>query len=180
MIAQCYELYQSPQIGAIVRAGDPNTAAYCIVQEIRTESVDPGRRPTTMGRGVNSLTQLYDENPQIEKLFKTDVDLIVVGRDNGEGIHPSLPVQPPPIHSFVYICTSEEIRTVTTGPNFLQILLQASQHISMNLISACIQYSAPSHKDTKEYLTSVGRQLVQSLYPEPTKLNMILRAINAI
>ena len=180
MIAQCYELYQTPQIGAIVRAGGPSNTAYCVVQEIRTESIDPGRRPTTMGKDVESLAQLHNENPQIEHLFKTDVDLIVIGRDSGEGIQTSLPVQPPPIHSFVYTCTSEEIRAVTTGGSFLQILLQASHSTSMHLISSCIQYCSPCHQDTREYLASVGRQLVQVLYPEPTKLNMILRDINAI
>lgn len=180
MIAQCYELYKTPQIGAIVRTGDATNAAYCVIEEIRTESVDPGRRPTAMGKDMESLAQLHNENPQIEQLFKTDVDLIVIGRNDGEGIQTSLPVQPPPIHSFVYTCTSDEIRTVTTGPDFLQILLQTSQHPNINLIVACIKYCAPWHPDVDQYLASVGKQLVQALYSEPNRLNMILRAINAV
>ena len=90
MIGQCYELYKAPQIGAITRAGDATDAAYCIVQEIRTESIDPGRRPTAMGKEVDSLAQLHTENPQIEQLFKTDVDLLVVGRTQGKELQPLL------------------------------------------------------------------------------------------
>ena len=180
MIAQCYELYKTPQIGAIVRIGDGASTAYCVIKEIRTESVDPGRRPTAMGKEMESLAQLHSENPQIEQLFKTDVDLIVIGSDKGEGIQTTLPVQPPPIHSFVYTCTSDEIQTVTTGPDFLQILLQTSQNSNINLIAACIKYCAPCHLNTSQYLTFVGKQLVQALYSEPNRLNMILRAINAV
>lgn len=179
MIGQCYELYKAPQIGAITRAGDATDAAYCIVQEIRTESIDPGRRPTAMGKEVDSLAQLHTENPQIEQLFKTDVDLLVVGRTQGKEIQPSLPIQPPPIHSFIYTCTSEEIRAVTTGPNFLGILLQSPQSTNASLIAECIQFCAPCHPDPTAYLASVGKQLVQALYTEPARLNILLHAIGA-
>ena len=86
MVAQCYELYKSPQIGAITRVGDADNAAYCVVQEIRTESVDPGRRPTAMGKKVESLAQLHTANLQIEQLIKTDLDLLVFGRAQDERI----------------------------------------------------------------------------------------------
>jgi len=180
MVAQCYELYKSPQIGAITRVGDADNAAYCVVQEIRTESVDPGRRPTAMGKKVESLAQLHTENPQIEQLFKTDLDLLVVGRAQGKEIQRSLPIQPPPIHSFVYTCTLPEIRAVTAGVNFLEILLQSSQSANVSLIAECIQYCTPYQPDPQEYLTSVGRQLVRSLYMEPAKLSMVLHAIGAV
>ena len=44
-VAQCYELYQSPPLGSLVKTTDLPVELYAVVYSTATTSVDPGRRP---------------------------------------------------------------------------------------------------------------------------------------
>ena len=46
--ARCHELYVAPALGTLVRAGG-NNPVLGIVAEVRTQSLDPSRRPIAMG-----------------------------------------------------------------------------------------------------------------------------------
>ena len=56
-VAQCYQLYGAPPLGALVRAGRPHPA-YGVVHQVTTQGIDPTRRP--VARGQDSPGQRCD------------------------------------------------------------------------------------------------------------------------
>jgi len=49
-VAQCYELYQSPPLGSLVKTRDLGVELYGIVYNATTTSFEPGRRPIARGK----------------------------------------------------------------------------------------------------------------------------------
>ena len=48
--AECYELYQSPPLGSLVKTVDSPIELYGIVYHATTSSIEPGRRPIARGK----------------------------------------------------------------------------------------------------------------------------------
>ncbi|MFC1873665.1 hypothetical protein ACFLW3_02515 [Chloroflexota bacterium] len=103
-VAQCYELYQSPPLGSLVKTTDRPVALYGIVYNVATTSLEPGRRPLARGKDENSEEAIYNSNPQLAKLMRTEFSALVVGHRNGEKLYHYLPPRPTRIHGFVYQC----------------------------------------------------------------------------
>ena len=62
-VAQCYELYDAPPLGSLVRTGsDP---IYGIVHGVATRSMDPARHPIPRGRDEDGeeWTMPFREGP---------------------------------------------------------------------------------------------------------------------
>ena len=49
-VAECYELYQSPPLGSLVKTTDSPVELYGIVYNATTSSLEPGRRPIARGK----------------------------------------------------------------------------------------------------------------------------------
>ena len=52
-VAQCYELYQSPPLGSLVKTKDEPVDLYGIVYHATTGSLEPGRRQSPPQLRVN-------------------------------------------------------------------------------------------------------------------------------
>jgi len=48
--AECYELYQSPPLGSLVKTADLPVELYGIVYHATTTRLEPGRRPIAGGK----------------------------------------------------------------------------------------------------------------------------------
>ena len=48
-VAQCYELYQLPPLGSLVKTRDLPLELYGVVYQAATTSLEPGRRPIARG-----------------------------------------------------------------------------------------------------------------------------------
>ena len=75
-VAQCYTLYESPSLGAFVRAGSEGangdgTPVYGVVYGVSTQSLDPGRPVIARGGDSASEDEVYDANPQLARLLCT-------------------------------------------------------------------------------------------------------------
>ena len=116
-VAQCYELYESPPLGSLVKTADLPVEMYGIVYHATTESIEPGRRPIARGRDESSEEEIYRSSPQLLKLLRTEFSALVVGHRQDNKILQYLPPQPARIHSFVYLCSPDErkIRAVITA-----------------------------------------------------------------
>ena len=75
---QCYRLYESPPLGALVRTGGPYPA-YAVVYHVSTQGIDTSRRPVARGADEASEEDVYLSNPQLSQLLRTDFQAIVVG-----------------------------------------------------------------------------------------------------
>ncbi len=49
-VAQCYDLDGAPDFGSFVRVRDRALDIFAVVSEVRTASLDPGRRPVVRGQ----------------------------------------------------------------------------------------------------------------------------------
>ena len=65
--SQCYELYEMPPLGSLVRTGD----IYGVVAHAATKGLEPGRRPIARGRDEESEAAIYQENPQLARLLRS-------------------------------------------------------------------------------------------------------------
>ena len=58
--AQCYELYQSPPLGSLVKLEDADIELYGVVYQVTTTSFEPGRRPIARGKDEVSAEAVYE------------------------------------------------------------------------------------------------------------------------
>ena len=172
--AQCYELYELPPLGSLVRTGD----SYGIVYNAKTESLEPGRRPIARGKDETSEAAVYQENPQLAKLLRSEFSALVVGHSNGSIINQYLPPKPARIHGFVYLCPPAQVRDFSQSLDFLNLLLNTSLPVSVEeLVAAALRQMSRAHEDRQVFLKAAGRELAVLLSSEFSKLRVILGRI---
>jgi len=108
--AECYELYQSPPLGSLVKTTDLPIELYGIVYHATTSSLEPGRRPIARGKDEATEEGIYRSSPQLAKLFRSEFSALVVGHKEGDKLYHYLPPKPARIHAFVHLCSPDEVR----------------------------------------------------------------------
>src|SRR3990172_1049683 len=134
--AQCYELYQSPPLGGLVKTTDMNIEIYGIVYQATTAGLDPGRRPIARGKDETSEEAIYRASPQLGKLLRTEFSVLVVGHRQDGKLFRYLPPKPARIHSFVYQCSPDEVKEFGQSFDFLNLLLNARLPVSPEELAA--------------------------------------------
>ena len=177
-VAQCYELYQSPPLGSLVKTRDEPVDLYGIVHSATTISVDPGRRPIARGRDETSEEEIYRSNPQLSKLLRSEFAVLVVGHRQDDKLYHYLPPKPARIHAFVYLCPPEEVKAFSQSFDFLNILINAHLSVSADeLIAACLRQMSQVHEDRHAFLMAAGKELATSLSGQFGQLKAILGRI---
>jgi len=100
-VAQCYELYQLPPLGSLVKTTDLPVELYGIVYHATTTSLEPGRRPIARGKDEASEEEIYRSSPQLLKLLHSEFSVLVVGHRQDDRLFHYLPPRPSRIHGFV-------------------------------------------------------------------------------
>jgi len=118
-VAECYELYESPPLGSLVKTVDAATESYAVVCAATTTGVEPGRRPIARGRGETAEEEIYRANPQLLKLLRSEFEVLVVGYRAGGKLYHYLPPKPARIHQFVCSCSLEEVKEFSRSFAFL-------------------------------------------------------------
>jgi hypothetical protein len=177
--AQCYELYSSPPLGGLVKTRENDIELFGAVYNVLTAGIEPGRRP--IARGKDDLTEeaIYRTNPQLLKLLKSEFSVLVIGyRQNGR-VFQYLPPRPAHIHSPVFACSPEEIKTFSQSMDFLNILLKsrleipAEQLVSAVLRQMALVYAAEKHA----FLVTAGKELAALLSTDYAQLKAILKGL---
>jgi hypothetical protein len=177
-VAECYELYELPPLGSLVSVGDAAEQTFGIVYHATTASVEPGRRPIARGKDEASEEGVYKSSPQLEKLLRSEFSALVVGHGNGEVIRQYLPPKPARIHSFVYLCPSEQVKDFSHSLDFLGLLLGTSLSVSVEeLIAATLRQMSHAHEDRQAFLKAAGRELATLLSSNYSRLKVILGRI---
>jgi hypothetical protein len=174
--AQCYELHNPPPFGALVRVSEGDIDIYAAVADAATTSIEPGRRPIARGGGEEAEGDVFDANPQLEKLLRTDFRALVVGHKDSFGIRQYLPPRPARIHSFVYTCEPEETAEFTRSLDYLGLLVNAGER-SDELIAASLRGAAAAHGEPRDFLVGAGKELAVMLSDDTQRLNSILRRL---
>ena len=177
-VAQCYELYQSPPLGSLVKTTDLPVELYGIVSYATTASLEPGRRPIARGKDEASEEAIYRSSPQLAKLLRTEFTALVVGYRDNEKLYHYLPPKPARIHSFVYLCSPGEVREFSQSFSFLNLLLNTHLPVSAEEItSASLRQMSQVYEDPRAFLVAAGKELAILLGGEFNRLRAILERI---
>ena len=169
--AQCYELYELPPLGSLVKTGN----IYGIVCHAETAGLEPGRKPIARGRDEASEEAVYESSPQLLKLLRSEFTAVVVGHKDGENLRQYLPPQPARIHGFVYLCQPDEVKKFSRSFGFLNILINATLLIpTEELIAAVLRQMSKSQDDSRAFLVAAGKELASLLSSDFITLKNIL------
>ena len=177
-VAQCYELYQSPPLGSLVKTRDSDVELYGIIYNATTTSLEPGRRPIARGKDETTEEGIYQASPQLLKLLKSEFGAVVVGHRQGDTLHHYLPPKPARIHGFVYLCSPQEVKEFSQSFGFLNILINTRLPVSPEeLIAASLRQMSEVYEDHRAFLVTAGKELAISLSGNFNQLKAILERI---
>jgi hypothetical protein len=169
--AQCYELYEVPALGSLVRTGD----IYGIVCHAETAGIEPGRKPIARGREETSEEAVYQSSPQLLKLLRSEFTAAAGGYKDGENVYQYLPPQPARIHSFVYLCQPVEVKEFSKDFGFLNILANAALPVpNEECIAAALRQMSKAQDDSRAFLVAAGKELANLLSNDFMRLKNIL------
>ncbi len=171
-VAQCYKLYEAPPLGSFVRTGSP--AVYGVVYQVITEPLDSSRPVLARGEGVETEEEVYRNNPQLSRLFTTRFEALISGFSEAGVCRQFLPPLPPPVHSFAYTCSDEEVAQFTSSMEFLSLLINSGLPVADELVGACLRGAASSQADGPAFLSRAGRALAGQLAGDVPRLSAIL------
>jgi hypothetical protein len=177
-VAQCYELYQSPPLGNLVKTRDESVTLYGIVYNAATTSLEPGRRPITRGKDETTEEEIYRSSPQLVKLLRSEFGAVVVGHRQDDKPHHYLPPKPARIHGFVYQCSPEEVKEFSQSFDFLNILVNTRLPVSVDeLVAASLRQMSQAYQDRHTFLVAAGKELAILLSGQFNQLKAILGRI---
>ena len=177
-VAQCYELYQIPPLGSLVKTQDQQLELYGVVCNAATTSLEPGRRPIARGREEKTEEGIYQTSPQLLKLLKSEFGAVVVGHKQDKKLYHYLPPTPAKIHSFVYLCTPAEVMEFGQSFDFLNIIINARLPVSPEeLIAASLRQMSQAYEDPRTFLVAAGKELAILLSGDINQLKAILGRI---
>ena len=197
-IAQCYRLYQSPPLGALVQTGRPSwesfepnglngidapdapSRTYAVVYGVSTQALDPGRPVVARGENEEREEGVYSSNPQLARLLSTRFEAIIVGHGDGDSVSQFLPSLPPAIHAFVYVCKPQEVARFSRSLHYLSLLVHSSpagRGVTDEVIAACLRQASVHAEDSRAFLVSAGKVLAGQLSGELPRLNALLRRL---
>ena len=177
-VAQCYELYQPPPLGSLVKTRDQSVEQYGIVYNASTTSLEPGRRPIARGKDEATEEEIYRSSPQLLKLLRSEFSVVVVGHGEDDKLCHYLPPRPARVHAFVYLCAPEEVKKFSQSLDFLNILVNARLPVPADeLIAAALRQMGQAHDDSHAFLVAAGKELATLLSGQYNQLKSILGRI---
>jgi hypothetical protein len=173
--AECYELHALPPLGSLVKTMGGQTGIYAIVYNASTSSIEPGRRPIARGKGEPDEEAVYRSNPQLSRLLRSEFSSLVVGFSEDDVVLQRLPPTPARIHSFVYMCSDEEVRVFSRSLDFLTVLLSARVQASLEEVTAAaLRQFSRAHEEPRQFLISAGKETSVLLGSDYARLRAIL------
>ncbi len=173
--AECYQLYQLPPLGSLVKTTDLPVELYGIVCHATTASIEPGRRPIARGKDETSEEAIYQSSPQLVKLLRSEFNALVVGHRQDDKLYHYLPPKPARIHGFVYLCPPDEVREFSRSFDFLSILINTHLPVpAEEVIAASLRNMSQAHEDSRAFLVAAGKELAVLLGGEFSRLKTIL------
>ena len=173
--AQCYRLYESPPLGSFVRTD--SSAVFGVVSGVATEPLDASRPVLARGEAAATEDEVFQNNPQLSRLLVTRFEAIVIGHLSDDAWRQFLPPLPPAVHSFVYLCSPEEVDRFAADLGFLSLILNSGVPVADEVVGACLRSAASTCPDRVAFLARAGRALASELAGDLPRLNAVLRRV---
>ena len=172
-VAQSYKLHGAPPLGSLVRTDSP--PVFGVVCRVSTEPLDTGRPVLARGEEAATEEEVFKNSPQLTRLFTTRFEALIIGHNAEGAFQHFLPPLPPGVHSFVYLCSADEVTAFTTRLDFLSLLLGSGVPVADEVTGACMRAVAEAYPDRPQFLARAGRVLATQLAGDVPRLNAILR-----
>ncbi len=174
-VAQCYELYELPPLGSLVKTREQDVEQFGIVYRATTTSFETGRRPIARGKDELSEEAIYQANPQLMKLLRSEFGALVVGHRETDKLHHYLPPRPARLHGFIHLCSPQEIREFSQSFGFLSILVNTRLPIATDeIIAAALRQMSQVYEDPHTFLVAAGKELAVLLSGDFSQLKAVL------
>ena len=174
-VSQCYELYICPPLGSFVRTDSPSV--FGVVSQVSTEPLDSSRPVLARGEAASTQEEVFRDNPQLSRLFTTRFEAIITGHMTDGISKQFLPPLPPPVHSFVYVCSPDEVSKFTAQLDFLSLLLSSGAQVADEVVGACLRTAVTAWPDGPGFLSLASKALAGVLANDLPRLNSILRKV---
>jgi hypothetical protein len=172
--AECYELYNIPSFGSLVKIINPPVEIIGVVCQATTAGIEPGRRPIARGKDEATEEAVYQTSPQLAKLLRSEFQALVIGHRKDAKIYQYLPPKPARIHSFVLTYSPEEIKEFSQSLEFLNLLTTNNQIPQEELIAATLREMSRAQTDPPSFLVASGKKLTTLLSGDYQRLKAIL------
>lgn len=119
---------------------------------------------------------------QRNRQVPVEISALSVGYQDKEGVHHTLPPQPPLTLSPIHMLPSSEVRTFTERLDFLQLVLSA-ESIAVDSLLAAALTSAAQVRPTgqrRAFLVGAARQCAALLATDLDRLNRLLQALGPV
>jgi len=172
--AQTRELHGAPPFGAFVKVSS-SVMIMAMIYEISTGSTELNRHPVAYGK---TEAELKLEQPQIFELLRTEINALIVGYGDANGMKQVAPPQPPRLHSFVYACTPEEVQEFTRKFDYFRTLAGIGGTLADELMIAAIQQTCRVRgASARDCLIQTGKELARLLRDDYDRLESIFRRV---
>jgi hypothetical protein len=176
----------APEFGALVKAlNRDGSVTYGLVYNVTVED-DPFVRQL-VAAGVEDEEFIADQRQR--RQVPVAVDVLVVGHGRPTtpdstimDVYYRLPAQPPGTLDQIYTCNNAEVRRFTGRHDWLRTALNSADTPADQLIVAALRAGAasrPSEQERDAYLIAAGRELARLLALDLTRLDGILRQLQA-
>tara|TARA_Y100000814_G_scaffold105731_1_gene74467 strand:+ start:3488 stop:4093 length:606 start_codon:yes stop_codon:yes gene_type:complete len=177
LVVQCYELYQAPKLGTLIKTLD-DPSIIGIVYNVFTEPLDPSRRPIARGPFKNEPEKLYEDNPHLSLLFRTQAEIFILGHsDQLKDYRYELPLLPAKIHTGISLLDEKEILAFTNTGTFLELLIEGLDIITEEIFSISIRRISGYHNDAEKFLFDTGKDVASNFPHDQQKLISLLRKL---
>ena len=136
--AQSYKLWELPPLGSLVKTADGGLELYGVVCRATTSGIDPGRKAIARGKDEISEEAIFQSNPQLARLLKSEFSALLVGYKDGACIRRYLPPRPARIHAFVNQCSPAEVLSFSENLGFLNLILKSKLDVPAEEFTAAI------------------------------------------
>ena len=174
-VAQCYQLYDAPPLGSLVRAGDP--PLHGVVYRVATEPLDTARPVLARGEASATEEEVFRDNPQLEHLLTSRFEVLILGHQVQGVDLPVLPPLPPRVHAFVYTTDAENVARFAGGSGWLRTLLSSNIPAADQVLAACLREAGSAVADGEVLLLESCKALAGELAGDLPRLNAILRMV---
>jgi hypothetical protein len=168
-------LPEVPNFGAFVKVHVHNdTVSYGLIYNVAFAD-DPLIRQLVSAPDIPVETiRDMRENRQIP----IEVSILIIGFQDGQGVHQYLPPQPPPALDEIEQCSPAEIVSLTARLAYFRTVLAAGNDIPADeLLAASLREASRCHgqgQPDRTFLVKAGRELARLLNDDPVRLEGIL------
>ncbi|MCL2150541.1 MAG: hypothetical protein FWH51_06435, partial [Dehalococcoidia bacterium] len=151
---------------------------YGVVCRATTQGLEPGRRAIARGKDEPSEEAVFQTNPQLARLLKSEFAALVVGFKDAVACRRYLPPHPARLHAFVHSCTPAEVQEFSAKLDFLGLIIRSETDIpTEELTAAVLREMASVQPDGEGFLNQAGRELARLLSKNYAQLKAILERI---